>query len=360
MTYASWPASLPQTPRRGAWVGGPQDSRAQFQPEYGPPITRRRTTADMRMFDATWPNLSTAERATFEAFYETDLVGGSQPFAMLDPVSGEVARWKIAGDGSMPYSLTAKGAGWHDLSMRLIRLPGSTWFAPYLPAGTLEVPDLVLDFAAQVYGVNGVRKTFGDIVTFSRAGSANYVDANGVTQSAGADVPRFDHDPVSPHAPLGLLIDDTDGDVATIEPAQWPTGLFASTGTMLVACRSQQVSSPTLRGVFMLRASTTDERAFVGVDQSLVRFAAVSGNVVQASNSHGSYTLGNRVAVAAAMSANLFRSSRGGAAVVADVSGTMPSIDRAAIGQGEDQVRIEKVILWNKVLSDAQLQALSV
>lgn len=43
-------------------------------------------------------------------------------------------------------------------------------------------------------------------VTFTRAGSATYFDANGVLQTAAADVPRFDHDPVT-KAPKGLLIE---------------------------------------------------------------------------------------------------------------------------------------------------------
>lgn len=43
-------------------------------------------------------------------------------------------------------------------------------------------------------------------VTFTRAGSATYFDAAGMLQTALADVPRFDHDPVT-KAPKGLLIE---------------------------------------------------------------------------------------------------------------------------------------------------------
>lgn len=361
MAYASWPASLPQLPARRQWTGGPQDSRVQFQPEYGPPITRRRTTADVRIYDGAWTQLSTAQRATFEAFYDEDLAGGTQPFVMLDPVTAEVARWRVVGDGSLPYSFVAKGAGWHDLSMRMMRLPGATWFAPYLPAGTLEVPAMVLDFANQVYGIDGVRKAFSDIVTFTRAGSANYVDANGVTQSAGPNEPRFDHDPVSPHAPLGLLMDDTDGDVAWIHAAEWPAGLFASAGTMLVACRSQQVSAATYRNVFAARgaAAGVADSVEVFVRDTTVTFRAFDGGATQANLNHGAYTIGTRVAVAAAFQVNDFRSSRGGAAALSDVAGTMPTVDRGRIGEAEDQVRVEKIVLWNKVLTAAQLQGLS-
>lgn len=43
-------------------------------------------------------------------------------------------------------------------------------------------------------------------VTFTRAGSATYFDAEGVLQTASADVPRFDHDPAS-GALRGLLVE---------------------------------------------------------------------------------------------------------------------------------------------------------
>ncbi len=48
---------------------------------------------------------------------------------------------------------------------------------------------------------------FEDIITFSRASSATYWDANGVLQTAATDVPRFDHDPVTGEC-LGLLIEE--------------------------------------------------------------------------------------------------------------------------------------------------------
>ena len=357
-SYPAWPAGLPQTPRRGAWTGGPQDTRAKFQPDAGPPLTRRRTTADAFTFDATFPNLSNTQRAQFEAFWRDDLVGGSLPFVMRDPVTQEAARWLIAGDGSSAWSLVAKGAGWNDLTLRLVRLPGATWFAPYLPAGTLLVPDLVLDFASQVYGIEGQRRTFGDIVTFARAGAANYVDANGVTQSAPANQPRFDHDP-STHAPLGLLMDDTDGDSAAIGPAQWPLGLFSTQGTMLVVLRSQQTSAPTYRNAFAATGAATTDRVDVLVTTAAAQFRVVTGGANQAVNGHGAYTAGARIAIAAAFAPNDFRSSRGGAAVVSDTVGAMPVVDRATLGFAEDRIRIEKVLCWKDALTSAQLQALS-
>ena len=58
-------------------------------------------------------------------------------------------------------------------------------------------PRLVLDFTTGA---------LPDRVSFTRAGSATYFDAAGVLRTALADVPRFDHDPVTLQ-PRGLLIE---------------------------------------------------------------------------------------------------------------------------------------------------------
>ena len=53
-------------------------------------------------------------------------------------------------------------------------------------AGLFADATLDLDFAST--------KSIGDLVTFTRASSATYVDASGVIQTAASDEPRFDHD----------------------------------------------------------------------------------------------------------------------------------------------------------------------
>ena len=52
-----------------------------------------------------------------------------------------------------------------------------------------------------------VSKTFGDIITFTRASSATFTGSNGLIQSAAIDAPRFDYDPVT-LAAKGLLIEE--------------------------------------------------------------------------------------------------------------------------------------------------------
>ena len=47
-----------------------------------------------------------------------------------------------------------------------------------------------------------------NLITFTRGSAATYYDANGIIQTAAADEPRFDHDPVTGES-LGLLVEES-------------------------------------------------------------------------------------------------------------------------------------------------------
>lgn len=157
MPYPFWPATLRQMPRRESWTGGPQDTRASFKPDVGPPIQRRRVTGDAELYEAVFPNFTGAMRATFKAFYATDLSGGTRAFCWRDPVLDDVALWRIIGNGERGYDISARGADRHDISLRLMRLPGTPWFAPYMRAGSSRPPFVVADYIAGVFGVDGAK-----------------------------------------------------------------------------------------------------------------------------------------------------------------------------------------------------------
>lgn len=151
----NWPATLPQFPKREAFNGGPMDTRASFVPEYGPPITRARTTAVPRTFDATFRNLKLAQMQAFEAFLATSLGGAVRSFSWRDPIFGDAALWKIMGSGGRIYDVMPRGADLHDLTLKLMRLPGTPWWAPYVRPGESIVPEVVADWTAGVYGIGG-------------------------------------------------------------------------------------------------------------------------------------------------------------------------------------------------------------
>jgi hypothetical protein len=54
-------------------------------------------------------------------------------------------------------------------------------------------PELVADFASDFYAQDSAASTFGDLLTFSRASSATYVDSSGVLQTASSGVARTAH-----------------------------------------------------------------------------------------------------------------------------------------------------------------------
>lgn len=159
MSVPYWPAGLRQQPSRDGWTGGPKDSRASFDPEYGPPLKRRRTTADGRVFQARFGQMTGAQLALFDAFYADDLAGGALSFCWRDPVRGDVALWIILGSGAQAYDFAAKGADRHDLTMQMMRLPGTPWFAPYLRAGSSKPPEVVADWDAGIIGIGGAKVT---------------------------------------------------------------------------------------------------------------------------------------------------------------------------------------------------------
>lgn len=153
----NWPASLPQFPKREAFSGGPLDTRASFTTDYGPPILRARTTAIPETFDATFRNLRLTAVQVFRAFIAADLAGGVKSFAWRDPVMGDPALWKILGNGGRLFDLMARGADLHDLTLKLMRLPGTPWWAPYVRPGASVVPQVVADWNAGVYGIGGAK-----------------------------------------------------------------------------------------------------------------------------------------------------------------------------------------------------------
>jgi len=84
------------------------------------------------------------------------------------------------------------------------------------------------------------RVSGNNLITFSRADAttcATYVDSNGVIQTAAANVPRFDHDPVTGES-LGLLIEESrTNEIYNSNAKVYQTGQpFTSVGNIWQSC----------------------------------------------------------------------------------------------------------------------------
>ncbi|MFN7224472.1 MAG: hypothetical protein ACK4MS_10680 [Paracoccaceae bacterium] len=129
MTTPIWPETLPQTPRRGTWTGGPVDERVSFKADRGPPIERAGVTAAHQTWGGTFPNLKPFQVEEWDRFVANDLRGGMVPFLWRDPITGQMALWKLMPRGGATYELSARGATLTDLTVQLMRLP-DIWMGP--------------------------------------------------------------------------------------------------------------------------------------------------------------------------------------------------------------------------------------
>lgn len=111
MTLLAYPPALPR-PNRGGYQAQIEDPRIKKSAERGPPGWRRRWSSVARSVSLT-TDLSRAQKAVFDGFYEEATGYGSLPFDMPDPVTdgwpmltAEGAPM-LAGDGA-PILLAAR------------------------------------------------------------------------------------------------------------------------------------------------------------------------------------------------------------------------------------------------------------
>ena len=120
MATAVWPTTLPAKPLSSNVTYKAQDNKVSFQPDIGPSIDRQRGTAKAYEYDVKYAALSATQVGYFETFFHTTLASGTLHFLMADPVGNVSFKWKIA-----DYQISKIQGGWHELSMKLMRLPGA-------------------------------------------------------------------------------------------------------------------------------------------------------------------------------------------------------------------------------------------
>lgn len=84
---SAWPGGVPEVELAGTFTEEIEDSRAEFNPEVGPPKRRQRTSvATARL---SWEqHLTQTQFAALKTFYETTLLNGTLPFTRTHPSTG--------------------------------------------------------------------------------------------------------------------------------------------------------------------------------------------------------------------------------------------------------------------------------
>lgn len=165
-----------------------------------------------------------------------------------------------------------------------IAVPG--WAKNDLWRRARAVPSLDLRFADNKSLTDAV--TGASLVTFTRSGNGTYTDSAGVLQTAGTDVPRFDHNPITGES-LGLLVEEqrvnsirnnTGVGAVAGTPGTPPTNWNQSNNTGLAA---NVVGTGTEDGItyidFRVNGTTTGSGQTNIVLETILGIAAATGQV---------------------------------------------------------------------------------
>lgn len=116
----TWPATLPQCFAVG-YSEGLGDNLAEYQPDIGPPISRRRSSAATRPLSGQM-KLTRAQRATLKTFFEVTLDQGALAFEFPDPASaGDTLLVKFAKGDAPTFQQIAPG--FYRVTLQLTVLP---------------------------------------------------------------------------------------------------------------------------------------------------------------------------------------------------------------------------------------------
>ncbi|QFT47809.1 hypothetical protein FIU97_14600 [Roseivivax sp. THAF40] len=104
----NWPAGIPFfASREGYRRSGPSGTFLESQFSIGPPKRRPLSSIAPRIFQGRINNISLAQLATFEQFFEVDLVNGLHPFEASDPLNSVIRTYRFQVE--TPYRVAPQG-----------------------------------------------------------------------------------------------------------------------------------------------------------------------------------------------------------------------------------------------------------
>jgi hypothetical protein len=116
----AWPATLPQSSLVNGYGEGVGDSLLENQPDAGPPMTRRRSSATPRALSLSFV-MDSDQIATLREFFDDTLLGGSLPFNFPGQVEDETYLVKFQKSGIPKW--TALGGDDYIVNMMVWVLP---------------------------------------------------------------------------------------------------------------------------------------------------------------------------------------------------------------------------------------------
>lgn len=158
MTILAWPLTAPFYPEVNS-TGGPLDTLATFEPDVGAPIQRARSTAVTESWSLQTLFQTLADLAVFEDWWANTLGQGASRFIWRHPQTNAVRWVRIP----QQYDKQFLGGGLSRVSFAALYLPGTPWFAPYVPTPYVRVPRWVAHYTAGVYGVGATRGVAADL-----------------------------------------------------------------------------------------------------------------------------------------------------------------------------------------------------
>lgn len=171
--------------------------------------------------------------------------------------------------------------------------------------------------------------TVGASASFSRSSTADYVDAEGVTQTAAVNVPRFTHSATKKGKFLGFMAGPLDQCTFATSGI---TGLSTTQGSVVV-----DVVAPASNGsdgyYWSLHDGTSSN--FIAIYRNTTGNAIATvktAGVTQVSMDLGAWAVNKRAIISFAWKANDFAAVLNENAIVTDTTGTIPSFTTVTVG----------------------------